>query len=609
MESIERFTRKDREVIMRLSRLTLFCLVSIVLLAGCSSNFMQTVVGTNDTKTRSDYAGKINDHNVTEDDFVRSYMGHYEGYSLRINRKPSDEEKRQIYDQTWEDIVKHFVLVDLFDKYNITSTMPEVLDTLLTNVPTLMKNSPLFNMDGEFDYTLYEKCLRESDPIDLGWLKMDYLRYKIPLQKLKQLSYRAQDMSTEELENVYEYYYSTVDAKIIYMNPEDTRTVVINAEIDDYYNKNIREYFIPASCDITYMKFPVLPTDEDKENARYVADSLFTELNNGAVFSHLATQYSMHNSRKNDGSLGFIKLADLPTNVVNAVKRTPISSFTKPLLNDGEWSIYQVEDKTKTMVKLRLIRIKPVAGEKAYAMIDEKMKNVTQLAKTIGLAGAAAEYNMTVERVNGLTEENDVIPSLGKSTTLVSELIRKPAGTVIDPIKHHNEKAFILIEVTEAKASSYVPVETVKKEIEAELLVEKKLRLTVDNAKRLIDSFKGDKLFETAMQSGYEIIDLPKLTYESSVHGINSSNLIDDIINLRSAKTATQPVVLEDGVYIGYAKSIQRPDKKNLHVVKRELFQKLSQEESDKFFDSWLTSKINEAKVYKWFDDPAFNPQ
>ncbi len=594
---------------MKLSKLTLLCLVSIVLLTGCSSSFMQTVVGTNDTKTRSDYAGKVNDHTITEDEFIRSYMGHYEGYSLRINRKPSDEEKRRIYLETWDDIVKHFVLVDLFQKYNITTTMPEVLDTLLINVPRTMKNSPLFNEGEEFNYVLYEKCLRESDPIDLTWLKMDYLKYKIPLQKLKQLSYSAKDMTTEELEDVYKYYYSEVDAKVIYLDPRDTRTVVINAEIDDYYNKNIRKYYIPASCNITYMKFPVLPTDEDKENARFVADSLFTELNNGAVFGHLAAKYSMHNSKKRDGSLGFVKLAELPTNVSRAIKRTPITSFTKPILNDGEWSIYQVEDKTKTMVKLRLIRIEPVAGEKAYALIDEKMKNVTQLSKTIGLAEAAQEYDMTVKTATDLTEDNDVIPNLGKSTTLVKEMIRKPSGTVLEPIKHHNEKAFILIEVTEAKASSYVPVETVRQEIEASLLEEKKVKMTVEYAKRLISSAKGDKLIETAIKAGYEVIDIPKLTFESTVHSIDSRDLIDDIINLKAAKSTTQPVVLEDGVYVGYARSIKRPNKKNMHVVKRELFQKLSKEESDKFFESWLTKKISNAKVVKWYDDPAFNPE
>jgi len=594
---------------MKLVKLTLLIMVVLLFITACSSNFMQTVIGTNESKSKRDYAGKVNGHTITEEEFVRSFMGHFEGFTVRTNRKPSDEEKRKIYAQTWDDIVKHFVLIDLFKENNITTTMPEVMDSLLTNVPRIMKESPLFNEFGEFNYYLYEKCLRENDPIDLGWLKADYYKYKIPLKKLKVKAYASTDMNPDELKDAYSFYYTSVDSKVIYLNPESVKTVVINAEVDAYYNKNIRKYFIPASCDIAFTKFPVIPTDEDEENARFVADSLFTEINSGAVFSHLASKYSMHGSKSNDGSLGFVKLANLPTNVVKAINKTPVSSFTRPLKNGDDWSIYLVEDKTKTMVKLRLIRIKPRAGDKAYAMIDEMMQNVTELSKTIGLENATAEYDMQAETAKGLTVENDVIPDLGKSTTLIKQMLRKSPGTVLDPIKHQNDKAFILIEVTDSRPSSYVPVETVKSEIEDTLLKEKKERLAFEQAERLIDSFKGKRIIETAVKAGYEVIDMPNLTYESTVHNIDSTILIQDILNLKSDNTSTRPVVLEDGVYLGYAQSIQRPNPKNISLVRRELFERLSSEENDRFFDTWLEKKISDAKVVKWFNDNAFNPE
>jgi hypothetical protein len=261
------------------------------------------------------------------------------------------------------------------------------------------------------------------------------------------------------------------------------------------------------------------------------------------------------------------------------------------------------------MVKLRLIRIKPRAGDKAYAMIDEMMQNVTELSKTIGLENATAEYDMQAETAKGLTVENDVIPDLGKSTTLIKQMLRKSPGTVLDPIKHQNDKAFILIEVTDSRPSSYVPVETVKSEIEDTLLKEKKERLAFEQAERLIDSFKGKRIIETAVKAGYEVIDMPNLTYESTVHNIDSTILIQDILNLKSDNTSTRPVVLEDGVYLGYAQSIQRPNPKNISLVRRELFERLSSEENDRFFDTWLEKKISDAKVVKWFNDNAFNPE
>jgi hypothetical protein len=72
---------------------------------------------------------------------------------------------------------------------------------------------------------------------------------------------------------------------------------------------------------------------------------------------------------------------------------------------------------------------------------------------------------------------------------------------------------------------------------------------------------------------------------------------------------STRPVALEDGVYIGYAQKINRPNPKDLNLVRRELFEKLSSEENDRFFDNWLKSKISKAKVHIWFNDPAFNPK
>jgi hypothetical protein len=345
------------------------------------------------------------------------------------------------------------------------------------------------------------------------------------------------------------------------------------------------------------------------EAARYTADSLFVELNKGAVFSFLAKENSMHSSKSDDGALGFIRFTDLPGNVSAAIKKTPVSGFTRPIKEGDDWSIYLVEDKTQNMVKLRLIRIKPKAGEKAYALIDEKMRNVEELSKSIGLKAAVKEYNMAVEEVKGLSEENDVIPNLGKSTTLIKQMMRKNSGAILDPIKHQNQKAFVLVEVTESRASSYVPVESVKKEIEEIILRDKKFSMTMDEATRLVDGFKGDKMIETAVRAGYEIIDLPKLTYESTVHNINSTSLVLDIINLKSDGMSTRPVALEDGVYIGYAQKINRPNPKDLNLVRRELFEKLSSEENDRFFDNWLKSKISKAKVHIWFNDPAFNPK
>ena len=141
-------------------------------------------------------AGRINGTNIKELDFMNSLRGHFTGFILEKDRTPDDNEKKELYTQTWRDITIHVILKDYFKKYNIQVTPQEVTDTLLNNIPPSIMKAPIFITDGKFDRTKYVQTLLSESTKQLDWLRKYYYEYYIPLAKLKQELQEEEIVST-----------------------------------------------------------------------------------------------------------------------------------------------------------------------------------------------------------------------------------------------------------------------------------------------------------------------------------------------------------------------------------------------------------------------------
>ncbi|MDD3235576.1 MAG: SurA N-terminal domain-containing protein, partial [Candidatus Cloacimonetes bacterium] len=111
-----------------------------LILAFITSLFLFTSCATNPGSN----AGKVNGTIIPTDEFVNSYRGHFSNFSFQAGRSPDMEEKQLIFKETWKNITKYVILKDYYQKYKITASMREVIDTLTTSIPDHVLTSPVF---------------------------------------------------------------------------------------------------------------------------------------------------------------------------------------------------------------------------------------------------------------------------------------------------------------------------------------------------------------------------------------------------------------------------------------------------------------------------------
>ena len=112
--------------------------------------------------TPSTSAGKINGRTVD----VRSYQQFVQQtIDNRQRESPASltlEDRNQIEDQVWEQLIQNSVLDAEYRRRGITVTEDEIVDALRTSPPPEFRNVPEFQTDSQFDMGKYQRWLTSS---------------------------------------------------------------------------------------------------------------------------------------------------------------------------------------------------------------------------------------------------------------------------------------------------------------------------------------------------------------------------------------------------------------------------------------------------------------
>ncbi|MDZ4121554.1 MAG: SurA N-terminal domain-containing protein, partial [Candidatus Cloacimonadaceae bacterium] len=188
---------------------------------------------------RANLAGKVNGTNIDYTEFISAHRGHFNNFMTEKGRIPDTEEKKEILRQTWRNITVHVILKEHFKRYNIQVTQQEVIDTLINNVPDYLYSSPLLQVGGRFDRSLYIQSLEYDTPVNLRPVKQHYFDYLIPIQKLKLRLIDDILLSKRDIKSIRDILSSTANIDWIVFDPQDTQINISDSEIQSYYQSNL----------------------------------------------------------------------------------------------------------------------------------------------------------------------------------------------------------------------------------------------------------------------------------------------------------------------------------------------------------------------------------
>ena len=72
------------------------------------------------------------------------------------------EERTQIEDQVWEQLIEDRVLESEYDRRGITVTTDEIVQAMRNSPPAEFRNIPEFQTDSQFDIAKYQRWLTSS---------------------------------------------------------------------------------------------------------------------------------------------------------------------------------------------------------------------------------------------------------------------------------------------------------------------------------------------------------------------------------------------------------------------------------------------------------------
>lgn len=565
----------------------LFCIaIFLVTLCSCSSN-----------QSNGEYAAKINKHWIKSTDYMLILQKEYESFHLQYNASPSSLEQKKIEERAWNKLIEGYVLKDIFEKFHIVVNQNELADTLLNNIPEMVKKSiKLCQSDGTFDVSLYESSLKTGKPVNLNWLKQYYYSSYIPMAKLKKHIMNTRKIDESEVKNYFLAKNSTAELSIINFPNKDyyDKVVISPSEIEEYYKDNITTYEIPATCHLKWVKFPIRPDQSDSLLAKSIADSLYNELLKGSSFSSLASKYSDGPYGPKKGYAGFMDIQTFPNELGDRLKNAKDNEILEPYFMNGSYYILSPTEKTVSMVKLMVLQIDIKATKNTTDRIKDRIKKFRELAKSIGFDNATSEYRYKLFSQDSLSINKTWLQDLGVSESVVSRALNTPAGVIFDPIEHDKSNSMVVFYVERSTRRSFKKVDSVSGDI-IDILKDRKAKLIANEDAQLYLKKYGNKVLSQAKTDNKSCEDISRFDFHSKINGEYTLDINKKILD---PNTDSHLVFLRSsGAFICIINATFKPDMVGFLSQKEALKSELQRLNLDSYFDEFMKSEKEKAKI------------
>ncbi|MDD4309861.1 MAG: peptidylprolyl isomerase, partial [Candidatus Cloacimonetes bacterium] len=522
-------------------------------------------------------AGKINGTNIPNDEFLKAFRGHYTNFSFQQGRMPDMNEKQQIFKETWRNITKYVILQDYYKKYKINVTTKEAIDTLISSIPSHILNSPRFQVNGNFDKSIYTQSLLTDQPVNLAPLRKHYHENVIPITKLQSELVAHELISKSTAIRINKILSSKATIEMNIFDPAKLEVHVSDEEIATNYQANLPDFRLEAYHRLGISVIPVTPDDDDVQYSKAVADSVLYQLRSGYTAEEVV------HSRKNNPGLvqlidhGFAKNSDIPPAVSELLANLKDGSCSDTILDDRNWVIHQKIQSTKTLTMYRSVYVISSPGSTTLAEPEAKALRMVNLASTIGLAKAADEFSLTFTA--GEQESPDSlswVPSdvRGKVKKALRKALKRD---ILGPYLSMEASGLVIIEVLDNQTKEYMSLEEVSSRIRKELEHKAQNQANLKQARLWIESSttKSESNTETRQNTtNHNVTELKNIDIYSIWEGTPITNLYYQTVNNYLNKTPS-PILESKGLLIvPIVKEMVFANQKNSPQEIREVFVK-----------------------------------
>lgn len=540
-------------------------------------------------------AGRIENREISLQEFMGAYRGHFENFMFEYGRRPDNDDKKKLERDTWRHIAMHVILSNHFEKYDIRSSEQEVLDTLSLRIPAYIRTSPLFQTDGKFDKDLYIQSLNFNTPVDLTLLKRQYFEYYIPVQKLKQNLIETVLLSKAEQRLIKRIINTRADVDWVIFDPKDHDVMISDSDIESFYQANLRNYSQEPYFVLEYITIPVKVSQSDITQAAADIASVYQKLLSGENFGALARQYSTAITAANGGDLGFVRVSDSDLAIRKLLDATPSGSFTAPLEASGKWIIHKVEDRTKSFYKLHEIVIEPLPSSQTIeSSRTNETQRVLELTRRFGAQTAASELGWQYHKTNPLGRDSLWIKDTAIMNAIRENITEHKAGHIFEPMYSRELQSWMVIVMTENQSRQFKQLDQVRPQIVKELMDSRRSDLTRQVAGRWMDAFRSNSY---SYPSGFKakVMVTTDASYDLQILGKPARSLFFRVMQDHYNKNRIEPYTFDELIVVPIIKKtrILKVPATDLALVRDLFIENLDPD----WFDQWMEKQLRSARI------------
>lgn len=467
----------------------------------------------------------VNGEEITVTEWVRATEQHATQASQRLGRPLSLDERKQVDQEAFDELVSEILLRQELDRRDIRVTDAEVIDAARTSPPPEFMNAPQLQTDGRFDQAKYLRFL--SSPMAkeqgvLAGLEAMY-RSRIPQEKLFEQISAGVYVTDGQLWSLWRDTHDTAQVTAVRLAPDSASEAgppPTDAAMHDYYDHHHDELTRKGEGAVSVIALRRTVTAADTAATLAHLSALKHEIDGGAKFEDVAKRESADSaSAVNGGSLEWGKRGRFVPQFETAAWALKPGEISPPVLTAYGYHLIKMDDRKGDSALFRHILLRIVQSDSSAAHVNARADSLERLAAQ---SESPAQFDHAA-KVMGLTPvvlhvtEGAAAFLNGRQVPSVSAWAFGGAKAGETSDLYESENGFYLARLDSLTPGGLPSFEAAKPQIVRALGRQRALGHLVTKAQGLATKAAGSSLEQAAKADTLEAIKSPPFTRTSFV--------------------------------------------------------------------------------------------
>ncbi len=312
------------------------------------------------SSTKTNSIGEVNGENIDREEFAKLV----ENYKSQSGGQVS---QMQAVNAVWNNLVGEKIFQSQLEQAGIVVGEKDIWDAMISlpeiqNSPLFKNEAGLFNEEKLKEYIANMKADAEAGNSEawLNWLETEKsIKQNLERQAYTTLVSAGLGASLKEGERDYLYQNTKMDAQFVYVpyaSIDDESAKVSKEEIQEYLEKNSKRFKAEATRSLEYVKFDIVPSESDDENAKVEVVNFINDREEYSNAANAKVQIpglknaenyeAFLNDNKSDLGIdnGYYYKNQFPPAIADTIFNATVSDIVGPYKDNGFYKISKIVD-------------------------------------------------------------------------------------------------------------------------------------------------------------------------------------------------------------------------------------------------------------------------